>query len=300
MLVLEVFRYLKRRADKRPVRLSNFVSMENHHSQRSVEPKVSIIIPTRNKYELLRACIESIQTKTTYGNYEIVVINNDSSEASTIEYLELLRSSGTLVLDYPDAFNYAKITNFGADNTDSEYLCLLNNDTEVIEPSWLGNLVDHAVQPGVGIVGSQLLYPNGTLQHLGVALGFSGAAGHPFSGYNPDQLEREGVSKNCFETSAISFACALVSRSDFLSIGGLDEEFKVGLNDVDFSIRLKMEGHSHVLCCRSKLIHHESKSRRSMLTPVGAFRATLEVLRFVSVHGPILRRDHFFTREINL
>ena len=134
MLILAVFRYLKRRADKRPVRLSNFVSMGSHHGQRLAEPKVSIIIPTRDKYELLRACIESIQAKTTYGNYEIVVINNASSEVSALDYLKLLASNGVRVLDYPHTFNYSKITNFGAANTESDYLCFLNNDTAVIEP----------------------------------------------------------------------------------------------------------------------------------------------------------------------
>lgn len=294
MLVLEVFRYLKRRADKRPLRLSNFVSMESHHGQRSVEPKVSIIIPTRDKFELLHACIESIQTKTTYGNYEIVVINNDSIEASTIDYLELLRSTGITVLDYPYEFNYSKISNFGSDKTESDYLCFLNNDTEVIEPRWLELLMDHAAQPDVGVVGSKLLYPNGSIQHFGVALGYTGAAGHPLAGEIPDGATSVNQANSCFEVSAVTFACAVTSRFNFKLANGLDSGFKVGLNDIDFALRLKNKGKRNVVCGQSCLIHHESKSRKSMKSLSGSVTAAKEVLRFIKTHGGKLRSDYFF------
>ncbi len=294
MLVLEVFRYLKRRADKRPVRLSNFVSMETHHGQRYVEPKVSIIIPTRDKYELLHACIESIQAKTTYGNYEIVVINNDSIEASTIDYLQLLRSTGITVLDYPYEFNYSKISNFGASNTESEYLCFLNNDTEVVEPNWLGLLIDHAVQPNVGVVGSKLLYPDGSIQHMGVALGYTGAAGHPLSGEMPGGTTSMKHADSCFEVSAVTFACAVTSRKNFKLANGLDSDFKVGLNDIDFALRLKSMGKRNVICGQNCVIHHESKSRKSTSSFSGGARATLEVLRFLKTYGRQLDSDYFF------
>ena len=294
MLVLEVFRYLKRRADKRPVRLSNFVSMETHHGQRYVEPKVSIIIPTRDKYELLHACIESIRTKTTYGNYEIVVINNDSIEALTIDYLELLRSTGITVLDYPYEFNYSKISNFGSDKTESDYLCFLNNDTEVTEPRWLELLMDHAVQPDIGVVGSKLLYPDGSLQHLGVALGYTGAAGHPLASEMPDGINNIHHANSCFEVSAVTFACAVTSRKIFKQVNGLDSRFKVGLNDIDFALRLKNNGKINVLCGQSCLIHHESKSRRPTSSLVGGARATVEIIRFLKIYGRQLFEDYFF------
>lgn len=294
MLVLEVFRYLKRRADKRPVRLSNFVSMETHHGQRSIEPKVSIIIPSRDKYKLLRACIESIRTKTSYRNYEIVVINNASSEVQTIEYLEILRSSGIAVLDYPYEFNYSKISNFGADNTDSEYLCFLNNDTEVLEPQWLGLLMDHAVQPDVGVVGSKLLYPDGSIQHFGVALGYTGAAGHPMAGEMPKEINGVLNANSCFEVSAVTFASAVTSRKHFKLVNGLASGFKVGLNDIDFALRLKSKGKRNVVCGQSCVIHHESKSRKSTSSFSGGARAALEVLRFIKTYGSLLQSDYFF------
>ncbi len=294
MLVTEVFRYLKRRADKRPVRLSNFVSMENHHGLKSLEPSVSIIIPTRDKYELLSACIASIQKKTTYTNYEIVVIDNASSESSTLEYLKLLTSSGVRVLAYPHKFNYSKITNFGAANTESDYLCFLNNDVEIIEPNWLGQLMDHAVQPAVGVVGSKLIYPDGSIQHLGVALGYTGAAGHPLAGEMTDGTTSIKKTNSCFEVSAVTFACAVTSRKNFKLANGLDSRFKVGLNDIDFALRLKGMGKRNVVCGQSCLIHHESKSRRSTSSLVGGARATLEVLFFLKTYGLELHEDSFF------
>ena len=296
MLVLEVLRYIKRRSDKRPVRLTNFVSMESHHGLRSLEPRVTIIVPTRDKYDLLRACIESIQAKTTYTNYEIVVIDNASSESSTLEYLNLLTSTGVKVLAYPNKFNYSKITNFGVANTNSDYLCFLNNDVEIIEPNWLGLLMDHAVQPAVGVVGSKLIYPDGSIQHLGVALGYTGAAGHPFAGKLPDKSNVGQHWNSCFEVSAVTFACAVISRAAFKQASGLDREFKVGLNDIDFALRLRSQGMRNVLCGKSCLIHHESKSRKSTSSVSGGFRAAMEVIRFVKLYGRQLRQDYFFSR----
>lgn len=296
MLILEVFRYLKRRADKRPVRLTRFVSMESHHGLRSLEPSVSIIIPTRDKYELLRSCIESIQTQTAYANYEIVVINNASCDASTLDYLKYLSSTGIKVLDYLQAFNYSKITNFGVANTKSDYLCFLNNDAEVIDPGWLGQLMDHAVQPTVGVVGSKLIYPDGSIQHLGVALGYTGAAGHPLAGDMPDETKVAQHSNSCFEVSAVTFACAVTSRETFNQALGLDRDFKVGLNDIDFALRLRSLGMRNVLCGKSCLIHHESKSRKSTSSLSGGTRAAREVLRFAKLYGHELRQDYFFSR----
>lgn len=294
MLVLEVFRYLKRRANKSPLRLTTFNSMDNHHVQRSFSPSVSIIIPTRDKYALLYACIESIQTKTTYSNYEIVVINNSSIETSTLEYLEHLSSRGVRVLNFPHEFNYSEIINFGAVNTDSDYLCFLNNDTEVVEPGWLGQIMDHAVQPEVGVVGSKLLYSDGSIQHFGVALGYTGAAGHPLAGRMPQESGGNPQASSCFEVSAVTFACAVSSRKNFDRAKGLDSGFKVGLNDIDFSLRLKSFGMKNIVCGKSCLIHHESKSRKSTSTISGGARAVLEVLRFLRIHGRKLGQDGFF------
>lgn len=271
--------------------------MENHHGQRSVEPKVSIIIPTRDKYELLRACIDSIQAKTAYGNYEIVVINNDSSEAPTIEYLELLSSTGITVLEYPYVFNYSKISNFGADQTESDYLCFLNNDTEVIERSWLDHLMDHAVKDDVGVVGSRLMYSNGTIQHCGVALNHGGIVNHPYARMlQKDVFQGDEISK-CHTVSAVTFACALVKKSVFFEVGGMDEQFRVGLNDIDFCMRATNSGYLSTMCNRSVLLHHESQTRGRVTKGARAiFFAVLESIRFIKKYPENVRKEIYFEK----
>jgi glycosyltransferase involved in cell wall biosynthesis len=166
----------------------NFSTMAQHHGLRHSEPKVAIIIPTKDKFELLMPCIESIVSKTRYVNYEILVVNNGSTDSSTIDYLNSLQSRGHEILDYPFTFNYSKICNFAAQRTKAEYLCFLNNDTQVLEPDWLGDLIDHAIAPGVGVVGSKLLFEDGSIQHLGLAVGISGIASHVYSRHQPSDL----------------------------------------------------------------------------------------------------------------
>lgn len=291
MLVLEVFRFIKRRMNSQTVRLENFISMSEHHGSRKTEPAVAIVVPTRDKYELLFACIESIKNNTAYANFEILVVNNESSEPSTLDYLALLSSQGHTVLDFPEPFNFSKICNFAASKTSAEFLCFLNNDTQVIEGAWLGNMVDHCLQQTVGVVGSHLIYPSGKIQHIGVSLGLAGVAGHPYSG---DFYEGFGFKNSCFEVSAITFACAMVSRLDYIALGGLSEGFKVGLNDVDFSLRAENAGLQIVSCGASPLIHHESKSRKSMRSFSGANQAAKEVLRLLGNYKVRLKRDKFF------
>ncbi len=293
MLVLEVFRYLHRRVNIEPVRLANFVSMSGHHGSRRSEPKVSIVIPTRDKHELLRICIESIRLRTKYKNYEILVIDNSSKEESTKKYLKNLEKQGVSVLDYPHAFNYSAISNFAAANTKSEFLCFLNNDTEVTDPHWLGNLMDHAVQVDVGVVGSLLLYPDGRVQHLGIALGYKGVAGHVFAGEFLTSPSVQSLKDSCFEISAVTFACALVSRENFTLVSGLDPMYGIGLNDVDFCIRAAKLGLRNVVCTCSSLIHLSFASRRSMKSIVGASVAVKETLRFIRTHGLAKKDDYF-------
>ena len=144
MLLIDIYLYIKRRADKRPVYLKNFVDQSHHHGTRTEDPSVSIIIPTRDKVELLRACVESVIEITIYKNYEIVVVDNQSVDPETLQYFDDLISRGVRILKYPQEFNYSAICNMAAANSTAKYLCFLNNDTEIIESDWLGNLVDHA------------------------------------------------------------------------------------------------------------------------------------------------------------
>jgi GT2 family glycosyltransferase len=276
--------------------LKTLKSSSREHEGEKREPTVSIIIPTKNQYELLHACIESILGKTTYRSFNLIVINNQSKDLSAVSYLSELEHRGVRVLDYPHPFNYSRICNLGAAESSSDFLCFLNNDTEVIDPDWLSNLMAHATGPSVGVVGSKLLYPDGTIQHFGVALGYKGVAGHVFSGVVPES-EVLGVAQGeCFQVSAVTFACAVTPRRVFMELGGLDEEFVVGLNDIDFCIRASKAGYSVIMCSRNSLIHHESKTRSVAKSLKGLRVAVRETLVFAAKYRDDIKSDVFFGR----
>ena len=292
MLLIDIYLYIKRRADKRPVYLKNFVDQGHHHGTRTEDPTVSIIIPTRDKVELLRACVESVIEITIYKNYEIVVVDNQSVDPETLQYFDDLISRGVRILKYPQEFNYSAICNMAAANSTAKYLCFLNNDTEIIESDWLGNLVDHAANAEVGVAGSLLLYPNSTIQHAGIALGYTGIAGHPYSGETQTTAHLQG----CFSVSGATFACVVIAANKFNKVGGLDELLPVGLNDVDFCLSATKAGLQNLVCTRSVMTHAESKSRKSMKSIGGAFRAVRDVLYLSNKHSDELKADPYFLR----
>jgi len=294
MLIIDVFRYIKSRLDSRPVNLTALKSSSFDHEVAFSEPTVSIVIPTRDQYELLHACVESVLGKTSYPNFNLIVINNQSVEPSALRYLKELGQRGVKVVDFPYRFNYSKICNLGASKSSSDFLCFLNNDTEVIDPNWLSNLMAHARKPGVGVVGSKLLYPDGTIQHYGVALGYKGVAGHVFSGLAADSKRLGLAHEECFQVSAVTFACAIVPKSVFSELGGLEEELVVALNDIDFCIRATGAGYSVVLCTKSSLCHQESKTRPSPNSIKGSKAAVRETLLFSARHRSEIQADPFF------
>jgi GT2 family glycosyltransferase len=157
-------------------------------------------------------------------------------------------------------------------------------------------LVEHAVQPKVGVVGTLLLYPDKSIQHAGVALGYTGAAGHPLSGSPTYPVAEPSILSLCYRVSAATFACAMVSREKFLATGGLDESLKVGLNDIDFSIRIENQGYENLICSASRLIHLESMSRKPMMSISGGLTALTEVAKFLKKHRKKLRNDPYFKR----
>ena len=294
MLLIDIYRYLKRRADKRPVYLKNFVDQRHHHGTRTEEPSVSIIIPTRDKVELLQACIESVINKTSYKNYEIVIVDNQSADPKTLQYLDDLTVRGVRILKYDQKFNYSAICNLASSCSEAELLCFLNNDTEIISPDWLTSMVDHAKHPEVGLVGSLLLYPDGTIQHAGVALGHTGVAGHAGNGAFVTEFFDDADKNKCFAVSGATFACAAIRRDIFLEIGGLDRDFPVGLNDVDLSLRLMRMGLINVLCTSSNLIHHESMTRKSVTSPKGFVQAVKDVVKLLKMYSGSVKCDRYF------
>jgi O-antigen biosynthesis protein len=234
-------------------------------------PRVAIVIPTKNRLELVRTCVQSILAKTTYRNYEIIVVDNESDDPATLAYLKKLPDCCRIfrIASIDGQFNYARLNNKAIEKLDHEFILFLNNDTEVRRPEWLSQLVGYAQIPGVGAVGARLLLPDGRLQHAGVITAVNeGMPTHAFkllpwwdSGY----MSHTMVSRNY---SAVTAACLLTRRELFRSVGGFDEDqFAVAYNDVDFCLRLREEGWRSVYAPRAELTHHENASRGSCDNP---------------------------------
>jgi GT2 family glycosyltransferase len=235
-------------------------------------PSVTIIIPTRNRVDLLRTCLEGVAS-TTYDRLEVIVVDNGSDDPEALDYLASLQTSHIRVLRHPGAFNYSTINNRAAGEAHGKLLCLLNNDIEVTSPDWLSIMAMQAIRDDVGAVGAQLLYPDGRIQHAGVVIGVGNAAGHAHRFVLPQEngyFRRHMLPQF---TSAVTGACLVVDRERFLSVGGLDEHnFPVAYNDVDLCLRLNQRGWQSLYEPRSVLIHHESASRGQDLDPAGAAR----------------------------
>lgn len=224
-------------------------------------PSVGIIIPTRDRVDLLRTCVESILGKSTYPKFELVVVDNGSQEQETEKYLRELKSLGVSVMRDDDDFNFSRLINLGASNLSTDFICLLNNDVEVLSHDWLEELVSHGSLSHSGVIGARLWYPEGTLQHAGVILGLGGLACHANIGLDRKcpGYENRAAAQQCF--SAVTAACLLVKRETFEQVRGFDERLAVAFNDVDFCLRVAELGYQNIWTPYSELIHHESASR---------------------------------------
>lgn len=225
-------------------------------------PSVAVIIPTKNNVAVLRACVESLE-KTTYKNYEVVIIDNESDDRETLDYLRETRHKVLPVANPRGKFSFAAINNAAVKEVSADYVLFLNNDTEVITPDWLSQMVGYLGIPGVGAVGARLLFPDGRIQHAGIVHGYyNGMAGPAFKllpAWNHGYLSYTMVARNY---SAVTAACLLTRRDLFLSAGGFDaQNFSVAYNDVDYCYRLEASGHRVVYCPAAELIHHEGYSR---------------------------------------
>ena len=224
-------------------------------------PLVSIVISTRDKVHLLRACIESL-SRTTYPSYEIVLIDNNSQEQETKAYFDTLRQEHPhiRIIEYPHPFNYSAINNFGIRQARGEVIILLNNDTELLTPDWIEIMLGYAQQRRVGAVGVKLLYPNGTIQHAGVIVGVGGVAGHSHKYYPADHFGYGARLRTVCNYSAVTAACMMFRRDVWQQAGGLDERLAVTFNDVDFCLRIRTLGYDIVYTPQVQLLHHESMS----------------------------------------
>ena len=228
------------------------------------EPLISILIPNKDHREDLKRCVDSIREKSTWKNWEIIVIENNSTEEETFRYYgELEEDSRIRVVRYEGSFNYSAVNNLGARESRGNYLLLLNNDTEIITPEWMEEMLMFAQREDVGAVGAKLYYPDGTIQHAGIGLGLLHLAGHYHRGFAGDQPGYMGRLCYAQDMSAVTAACMMIPRRVYEAAGGLDESYSVVFNDVDLCLRIRESGKLIVWTPFAELIHYESKSRGS-------------------------------------
>lgn len=228
------------------------------------EPPVSIVIPNKDHVTDLKRCITSIREKSIYKNYEIVIVENNSTEQSIFDYYkELERENQAKIVTYTGDFNYSKINNYGVSSTKGEYLLFLNNDTEVITPDWIEQMLMYAQRADVGAVGAKLYYEDNTIQHAGVVIGLGAhrSAGHTHYKMPKEHLGYMGRLCYAQDMTAVTAACLMVSRSIYEEVGGLDESFTISLNDVDFCLKIRAKGYLNIFTPFAELYHYESKTR---------------------------------------
>ena len=289
-------------------------------------PKVSILIPNKDNRDVLKTCIDSILEKSTYRNLEILVIENNSTEKETFQYYEELEGNQKVhvqedeqtgssaeertdsmqepvvrVLRYEGRFNYAKINNFGAQHASGDYYLLLNNDTEVISPDWIEQLLGYCQREDVGAAGAKLLYPDETVQHCGVVVGVGGFAGHILTGKLREDAGYMGRLRAIHDVSAVTGACLMIKRSIFEQVGGLDENLTVALNDIDLCLKVRETGALIVQNPAAELFHYESKSRGYEETPEKHERFKKEIRYFREKWKDVIDAgDPFYNPNLSL
>ena len=255
-------RYLERRKLKGKVLEGSFQGSWRVKFGIIGNPKVSIVIPTKDKVDYLSRAIESIKEHTRYDNYEVVVVNNRSKEEKTREYFkEIEKEENIRVIDFNQSFHFGKLYNFASKQVDGEYMLLLNNDVKVLNDGWLESMLEWVQLPEVGSVGAKLYYEDGKIQHAGVIVGAGGAAAHSHRLMDGKTFGYNGAVVNVRNYLALTGACLLVNRKDFIDMGGFDIQFDPAYQDVDFGIRLFESGLYNVYTPYAELIHYESVSR---------------------------------------
>jgi O-antigen biosynthesis protein len=265
------------------------------------EVSVSIIIPTKDRSDLLSRCVRGILEQTAYRNLEVVIIDNHSDQDATHAYLRQIEGNQRVrILQYNLPFNFSLINNWGAEQSQGDILLFLNNDTEPIEASWLRHMVANACRPEVGAVGAKLLYPNGRVQHGGVILGMTGIAGHFHRNRpadDPGYFSRALLQQNL---SAVTGACIAMRRNVFFEVGGFDgANLPIAFNDVDLCLRLRELGYLIVWTPLAQLIHHETASRKLDLMPCRYREFVLENDYMRLRWGHILDRDPYFSPNLS-
>jgi GT2 family glycosyltransferase len=259
----------------------------------SLQP-VTIIIPFKDKVEVLKVCVESILSKTKYKNYFLLLINNQSVEKETFVYLDLIKHSNKIkILNYDNPFNYSAIHNWAMSFVNSEFVLFLNNDTEVIDPEWLNALVGNIEKDNVGAVGALLLYPDGRIQHAGVGL-FLPTLFHIHEGEIPNGKFMSEINSS-HELYAVTGACLMTKKSLYEKVGGMDSvNFTIGLNDIDYCLKLKQANYKVIYNPKAKLYHYESYSRGKDWLNFNKFKRAQKEGKFF-----IQKWNQFYLSEMN-
>ncbi|SED42633.1 Glycosyltransferase, GT2 family [Rhizobiales bacterium GAS188] len=266
-------------------------------------PRVSAIVPTRDQAKILSACMDGLLDKTEYPDLEIIIADNDSEDALSLQLFERLTGRGVRIIKTPGPFNYSRINNEAVRHASGDIILFLNNDISVIEPGWLKEMVSFAMQPQIGAVGAKLLYPNGTLQHGGVALGLGAhrVAGHIHLGAPRGARGYAGRLLLAQDLSCVTAACMAVPRAVFAQVGGFDEtNLAVAFNDVDLCLRIGEAGYRVIWTPHAQLHHHESKSRGQDLAGEKLQGFQREVAYMRERWGAKLDHDPFWNPNLSL
>ncbi len=259
-------------------------------------------MPTRNGLRWLRHSLGSIQAKTSYPYYEIVVVDNGSNDAVTLRYLKTLRHAAAIRIIRDDGpFNFSTLNNTAVSAARGELVALVNNDVEVISPDWLSLMVGHALRPGVGVVGARLLFPDRSVQHAGVVLGLRGVAGHAHQRLPECHPGYFGRAKLTQSFSALTAACLVVKKEIYEQVGGMNEtDLAVAYGDVDFCLKVREAGYRNVLAADAELIHHESATRGRDHAPAQRARFAREAEYMQRCWGDALTNDPAYSPNLTL
>lgn len=269
----------------------------------SPQPLVSLLVPTRDGVEILKPCVDAILERTDYRHFELLILDNQSSCAKTLAYMDEVeqRDARVKVLRWNHEFNYSAINNFGAKHSNGDIIGLINNDVEPIDGEWLTEMVSQASRPEVGCVGAKLYYPNGTVQHGGVILGLGGVAGHAHRFFQQDEEGYAGRLQLVQNLTAVTAACLLLRREVFEKVGGLNEvDLTVAYNDVDLCLKVHELGLRNLWTPYAELYHHESISRGADDTPKKRARALKEARYMRKQWGPLLDSDPAYNSNLTL
>lgn len=264
-------------------------------------PKVSIVIPSKDNFEVYKRCIDTLTGKTLYKNYEIITVDNGSSDTNRQKYEKYIKEKGQKYIYMPMEFNFSKMCNIGVENSDGELILLLNDDMEIISGEWMERMVGHAMLPYIGAVGAKLLYPNSTLiQHTGV-FSFDSGPSHALCRYDDNTIFNFCRNKIEYNYSAVTAACLMVTRRKYLEAGGLDESFAVAYNDVKFCFDLLDKGYYNVVRADAVLYHHESLSRGSDVLDKAKYeRLVKERHRLYTAYPDLQGKDPFYNPNLTM